>query len=75
MNATLIRVIAEATTAPKDMAIAANGNRASKADIIAAPGINSDQWNSAIKELLVEGAASQTGERRGARYHLAGGNS
>jgi len=55
-------------------AIAANSNGASKADVIAATGISSDQWNSAIRALLAEGAVSQTGERRGARYHLAGGN-
>ena len=55
-------------------AIAANGDGASKATVIEATGITTGQWNTAIKTLLADGSVTQTGERRGARYHLAGGN-
>jgi len=54
-------------------AIAANGNGASKADVIDAIGITTSEWNTATKALLADGSVTQTGERRGARYHLAGG--
>ena len=46
----------------------------SRADVINATGITSSQWNTAIKALLADGSVTQTGERRGARYHLAGGD-
>lgn len=53
-------------------AISANSDGARKADVINAAGITSGQWNMAIKALLAEGSVTQTGERRGTRYHLAG---
>ena len=52
--------------------IAANGAGSSKSDVIEATGITSVQWNRVIKTLLADGTVTQTGERRGARYHLAG---
>ena len=52
--------------------IAANGSGSSKSDIIEATGITSGQWNKVIKTLLANGTVTQSGERRGARYHLAG---
>ena len=55
-------------------AIAENGDGSSKADVIDALGITSGQWNKAIKVLLSSGLVIQTGERRGARYHLPGGD-
>ena len=54
-------------------AIGPNGDGASKADVIDATGISASQWNKAIKALLADGSVTQTGERRGARYHLGGG--
>ena len=53
-----------------------NENGTSKADIIVATDITTGQWNTAIKALLADGSVRQTGERRGARYHLrnSGGN-
>ena len=53
-------------------AIGANGDGASKTDAIDATGITASEWNMAIKALLADGSVTQTGERRGARYHLAG---
>ena len=53
-------------------AIAANGDGASKTDVINATGITPGQLNTAIKTLLADGSMTQTGERRGARYYLAG---
>ena len=55
-------------------AIAANSDRASKATVIDTTGITSVEWNTAIKALLADGSVTQTGERRSARYHLAGGD-
>ena len=55
-------------------AIGANGDGASKTDAIDATGITASEWNKAIKALLADGSVTQTGERRGARYHLAGGD-
>ena len=52
--------------------ISANGGGSSKSEIIEATGITSGQWNKVIKTLLANGTVTQTGERRGARYHLAG---
>ena len=54
-------------------AIGANGDGTSKAEVIDATGISAGEWNKAIKVLLADGSVTQTGERRGARYHLAGG--
>ncbi|MBK8011742.1 MAG: BREX-1 system adenine-specific DNA-methyltransferase PglX [Deltaproteobacteria bacterium] len=54
-------------------AIAATGDGASKTDVVNATGITASEWNKAIKALLADGSVTQTGERRGARYHLAGG--
>ena len=54
-------------------AIAAKGDGASRADVLEATGITSGQWNTAIKALLGDGSVTRTGERRGARYQLAGG--
>ena len=55
-------------------AIAANGDGASRADVLEATGITSGQWNTSIKALLADGSVTQTGERRAARYQLAGGD-
>ena len=55
-------------------AIGAKGDGASKADIIDTTRITVSEWNKAIKALLADGSVTQTGERRGARYHLAGGD-
>ena len=55
-------------------AIAGAADGVSRADVIDATGITSSQWNTAIKALLADGSVTQTGERRGARYHLAGGD-
>ena len=55
-------------------AIGANGDGASKTDAVDATGITASEWNKAIKALLADGSVTQTGERRGARYHLAGGD-
>ena len=52
-------------------AIAQNGDGASKAEVLEATGISAGQWNAAIKALVADGVVVQTGERRGARYHLA----
>ena len=52
--------------------IASNGAGSSKSDVIEATGITSSQWNRVIKTLLADGTVSQTGERRGARYHPVG---
>ncbi len=52
-------------------AIGSNGDGASKADVIDATGISASEWNKAIKALLADGSVTQTGERRGARYHVA----
>ena len=51
-------------------AIAASDDGARKAEVLQLTGITSSQWNKAIKALLARGAVMQTGERRGARYHL-----
>ena len=64
-------VDAELLTKVKD-AIGSNGDGASKADVIDATGISASEWNKAIKMLLADGSVTQTGERRGARYHAAG---
>ena len=55
-------------------AIGANSDGASKATVIDTTGITSVDWSTAIKALLADGFVTQTGERRGARYHLAGGD-
>ena len=52
--------------------IASNGAGTSKSDVIEATGITSSQWSKVIKTLVADGTVTQTGERRGARYHLAG---
>jgi hypothetical protein len=54
-------------------AIASSDNGTSKAGVLAATGITNGQWNVAINALLAQGLVTKTGERRGARYHLAGG--
>ena len=51
-------------------AIAASDDGARKGEVLQLTGITSSQWNRAIKALLDRGAVIQTGERRGARYHL-----
>ena len=51
-------------------AIGAVNAGASKADVIGAAGITASEWNKAIKALLADGSVTQTGQRRGARYHL-----
>jgi len=53
-------------------AIANSGHGASKADVTDATGITDNEWNRAIRTLLADGSVTQTGERRGARYHLRG---
>ena len=55
-------------------AIASAADGVSRANVIDATGITSRQWHTAIKALLADGSVTQTGERRGARYHLAGGD-
>ena len=55
-------------------AIAANSDGASKATVIDTTGITSVEWSTVIKAILADGSVTQTGERRGARYHLAGGD-
>jgi hypothetical protein len=51
-------------------AIATVPDGASRADVLAATGISAAQWTAAIRALLASGAIVQSGERRGARYHL-----
>jgi hypothetical protein len=53
-------------------AIAAASDGASKSDVQAATGITDGQWTAVIGLLLAQGIVIKTGERRGARYHLAG---
>ena len=55
-------------------AIGANSDGASRATVIDTTGITSVEWSTAIKALLADGFVTQTGERGGARYHLAGGD-
>ena len=55
-------------------AIAGAAGGVSRAGVIDATGITSSQWNTAIKALLADGSVTQAGERRGARYHLTGGD-
>ena len=50
--------------------IALIGAGASKSEVIRSTGISSAQWNKAIKALVVDGSVTQTGQRRGARYHV-----
>ena len=57
------------------IAIAGSRGGSSKSDIIEGTGITSGQWHRVIKTLLAEGTVTQTGERRGARYYLAGSDS
>jgi hypothetical protein len=54
-------------------AIAPKGDGVSKSDVMQATSMTSGQWSLAIKALLADGSVTQTGERRGARYHLAEG--
>lgn len=55
-------------------AIGSIGDGAAKSDILTATGVTDGQWSLAIRVLLEEGTVIRTGERRGARYHLVGGN-
>ena len=55
-------------------AIAGAADGVSRADVIDTTAITSNQWNTAIKALLADGSVTQTGERRGARYHIARGD-
>ena len=48
---------------------------ARKSDVIGAAGITASEWTKAIKALLADGSVAQTGQRRGARYHLRGRDS
>lgn len=66
-------VDAELLSKVKD-AIGSNGDGASKADVVDATGISASEWNKAIKALLADGSVTQTGEHRGALYHLGGGD-
>lgn len=50
-------------------AIDATGAGASKADVLAATGLNDAQWNGAIAALLAEGSVTKSGAGRGIRYH------
>ena len=54
-------------------AIGANGDGASKSDVINATGISATEWNKVIKALLADGSVTLTGELSGSRYHLGGG--
>ena len=51
-------------------AIRANASGATKSDVIGATGITASEWKKAIKALLADGSVKQTGQRRGACYHL-----
>lgn len=55
-------------------AIAAVPDGASRADVLAATAISATQWTAAIRALLASGSVTQTGDRRGARYHRSGGS-
>lgn len=48
----------------------------SRADLLAATVISEADWTWAIRQLKEQGQVVQTGEKRGARYHLSesGGN-
>ena len=54
--------------------IAASGHGASKSEVIDSTGITGIEWNKAIKALVAGGAVTQTGRRRGARYHVGRGD-
>lgn len=56
-------------------AIAELGGNATKSDIIAAAGLDDRVWAPAINALLADGSVVKTGQKRGTRYHLAGGAS
>jgi hypothetical protein len=43
-----------------------------KADVLAATGITDGQWNAAISDLISDGRVERQGEKRGARYRMAG---
>ncbi len=43
-----------------------------RSDVVAALGLTRGQWNVGIRELKESEAVVQSGERRGARYTLAG---
>lgn len=49
--------------------LAAHPSGASKSDVVGALGLTDSQWSAVIKTLLANGSVTQTGERRGARYH------
>ncbi len=56
-------------------AIAQLGGNGAKAEILEVAGLSSSQWNSTINALLADGSVTKTGQKRGTRYHLAGGSS
>jgi hypothetical protein len=56
-------------------AIAQLGGNAAKAEILEVAGLSSSQWNSTINALLADGSVTKSGQKRGTRYHLAGGSS
>ena len=56
-------------------AIATLGSNAAKSDILDTAGLSASQWTPAINALLADGSVTKTGQKRGTRYHLAGGTS
>ena len=49
-----------------------NGGWHAKAEVLAATGIKDGQWNEAISDLISGGRVERQGEKRGARYRIAG---
>ncbi|EML8071860.1 hypothetical protein WAA53_006892 [Pseudomonas aeruginosa] len=52
--------------------LGANQGWHAKADILAATGIPTAQWNAAIASLIAEGKVERQGEKRGTRYRALG---
>lgn len=59
----------EATLATIRHAIAQVAGGASKSDVLAATGISNAEWTRAIALLLERGEVTQSGQKRGTRYH------
>ena len=60
------------TLAQVKAAIAAVPGGAGKAEVLAAAALPEDRWTTVISALLATGEVVRVGERRGARYFLAG---
>jgi hypothetical protein len=61
----------DATITAVKEAIAAVKGGVSRAEVMEATGISSNDWNAAINALLAQGAVVKTGTARGTRYQLA----